>query len=233
MIRFRVTTYNVHKCRGIDWKVRPERILKVIREMDADILAVQEVFAEQAERLAEGTKMGYVFGPTRKLNGRDYGNAVLSRLPFLGAVNHDLTVTGREPRYCLQVELEVVPTRTIELFATHLGTSYFERKEQGARLVSAEIIGQPEALGRRIVAGDFNEWTRGLATRMLNQHLKSADVRLHLRRGRTYPGVIPFLHLDHIYHDEAFHLVGLHLHRTAGALAASDHLPLAGDFEWA
>ncbi len=96
-----------------------------------------------------------------------------------------------------------------------------------------EIVGQPEAVGRRIVAGDFNEWTRGLATRMLNQHLKSADIRLHLRRARTYPGVIPFLHLDHIYYDEAFLLVGLHLHKTAGALTASDHLPLAADFEWA
>ena len=227
-----MATYNVHKCRGIDWKVRPERILKVIREMDADILAVQEVLAEQAERLAEGAEMRHVFGPARKLNGRDYGNAVLSRVPLLRAVNHNLTVTGREPRCCLQVGIAVSAERTIELFATHLGTSYFERKEQGARLVSPEIIGQPEAAGSRIVAGDFNEWTSGLATRMLNQHLKSADLRLHLRRARTYPGVIPFLHLDHIYYDEAFLLVSLHLQKTAGALTASDHLPLAADFEW-
>ncbi len=232
MNRFRVATYNVHKCRGIDWKIRPERISKVIREMDADILALQEVFAEQAECLAEGTEMRHVFGPARKLKGRDYGNAVLSRLPLLRTVNHDLTVAGREPRSCLQVEIELAAGRTIDLFATHLGTSYFERKEQGARLLSSEIAGQPEAVGRRIVAGDFNEWTRGLATRMLNQHLKSADVRLHLRRATTYPGVIPFLHLDHIYYDEAFLLAGLHLHKTAGALTASDHLPLTADFEW-
>ncbi len=65
MNRFRVATYNVHKCRGIDWKVRPERVLKVIQQMDADILAMQEVFAEQAECLAESTKMRHVFGPTR------------------------------------------------------------------------------------------------------------------------------------------------------------------------
>lgn len=233
MNRFRVATYNVHKCRGIDWKVRPERIVKIIREIEADILAMQEVFAEQAACLAESADMRHVFGVARKLNGRDYGNAVLSRLPLLRTVNHDLTVAGREPRRCLQVEVELAAKRTIELFATHLGTSYFERKEQGAHLVSPEIIGQPEAVGRRIVAGDFNEWTRGLATRMLNQHLKSADMRLHLRRGRTYPGVIPFLHLDHIYYDEAFLLTGLHLHKTAGALAASDHLPLAADFECA
>ncbi len=70
------------------------------------------------------------------LNGRDYGNAVLSRLPLLRAVNHNLTVMGREPRGCLQVAIESAAGRTIELFATHLGTSYFERKEQGARLVS-------------------------------------------------------------------------------------------------
>ncbi len=232
MIRFRVATYNVHKCRGIDWKVQPERIVKVIREMDADVVALQEVFAEQAERLAEGAGMGHVFGPARKYNGRDYGNAVLSRLPLVETVNHDLTVTGREPRRCLKAGIEVAAGRTIELFAIHLGTSFFERKEQAARLVSPEIVGQREAVGRRIVTGDFNEWTRGLATRMLSQHLKSADVRLHLRRGRTYPGVIPFLHLDHIYYDEAFLMVSLHLHKTARALTASDHLPLFADFEW-
>ncbi|MBV8864801.1 MAG: endonuclease/exonuclease/phosphatase family protein [Acidobacteriaceae bacterium] len=232
MIRFSVGTYNVHKCRGIDWRVRPERILKVMREMDTDILAIQEIFEEQSECLASGLEMPHVFAPTKKVSGRKYGNAVFSRLPLLSVLNHDLTVRGREPRGCLQVEIEIARGRTIELFATHLGTSYFERKEQGFRMVSPQIVGQSGAAGRRIVAGDFNEWTRGLATRMLSQRLKSADVRLHLRRARTYPGVIPFLHLDHIYYDQAFLLVRLRLHKTPLALTASDHLPLVADFEW-
>jgi endonuclease/exonuclease/phosphatase family metal-dependent hydrolase len=82
------------------------------------------------------------------------------------------------------------------------------------------------------VLGDFNEWTRGLASRLLSAHLQSADVRHHLRRAKTYPGVLPFLHLDHIYYDDgALELKRLTLHKTRTALVASDHLPLIADFE--
>jgi endonuclease/exonuclease/phosphatase family metal-dependent hydrolase len=84
--------------------------------------------------------------------------------------------------------------------------------------------------GPRILLGDFNEWTRGLATRLLSLHLESADVRKHLRRSRTYPGLLPFLHLDHIYHDPGLEVERLALHRSRTALLASDHLPLVADF---
>ena len=73
---------------------------------------------------------------------------------------------------------------------------------------------------------DFNEWTSGLATQLLREHLKSAELR-----SRSYPGLMPVLHLDHIYYDEALRLEKLTLHRTRKALVASDHLPLSGDFE--
>jgi endonuclease/exonuclease/phosphatase family metal-dependent hydrolase len=79
--------------------------------------------------------------------------------------------------------------------------------------------------------GDFNEWTRGLTTRLLNAHLKSADIRAHLRRSKTYPGVLPFLHLDHIYFDDQLEIEGLYLHKSRTALVASDHLPLVADLK--
>jgi endonuclease/exonuclease/phosphatase family metal-dependent hydrolase len=80
--------------------------------------------------------------------------------------------------------------------------------------------------------GDFNEWTRGLASRMLSSHLESADIRYHLRRSKTYPGVFPFLHLDHIYHDAELQMASLQLHRSRAALMASDHLPLVAEFRF-
>ena len=78
--------------------------------------------------------------------------------------------------------------------------------------------------------GDFNEWTHGLASQLLAAHLESADVRHHLRRARTYPGPLPFLHLDHIYYDKQLELQRLTLHKSRTALVASDHLPLVADF---
>ena len=85
--------------------------------------------------------------------------------------------------------------------------------------------------GPRILLGDFNEWVRGLTTKLMSSHLKSADLKLHLRRSRTYPGVLPFLHLDHIYYDDHLTVENLHLHRSRTSLIASDHLPLVADFK--
>lgn len=232
MSRLRIATYNVHKCRGIDWRVSPARILKVIQEMDADVLAIQEVFARDAIYLSENLRIPQVFGPARQLREHDYGNAVFSRYPILRTHNYDLSVSRREPRRCLRVDIQVGESRFVHLFAVHLGTSFFERRHQALKLVSAEILGGAGLAGPRILTGDFNEWTRGLVSRSLSQRMRSADLLHHLKRRRTYPGVIPLLHLDHIYYDEPLELVNLHLHRTPAALIASDHLPLIGEFKW-
>jgi endonuclease/exonuclease/phosphatase family metal-dependent hydrolase len=227
----RVATYNVHKCRGIDWKVSPERVAAVLKEIDADAIALQEILESQAECLARETGLHLTFGAARELHGCPYGNAVLSRTIPVSSANLDLSVMGREQRFCLRVELVLNAPRSVQLFAIHLGTSFFERRKQAAKLLSDEILGQASVFGSRIVLGDFNEWTRGLTTEMLRQHLESSDVRLHLGRSRTYPGLTPFLHLDHIYHDREFRLQRLRLHRSRVALLASDHLPLVADFD--
>jgi endonuclease/exonuclease/phosphatase family metal-dependent hydrolase len=41
--RFRIATYNIHKCRGFDHRTSPDRINAVIAELDAQILCLQEV----------------------------------------------------------------------------------------------------------------------------------------------------------------------------------------------
>ena len=82
----------------------------------------------------------------------------------------------------------------------------------------------------RLVIGDFNEWTRGLVSRMLEQEFESVDVQLHLKSRRTYPGVLPIMHLDHMYFDRELALEEFLLHRSRGALVASDHLPLLAEF---
>ncbi len=41
--RFRVATYNIHKCQGFDRRTSPDRINAVIEELQAEILCLQEV----------------------------------------------------------------------------------------------------------------------------------------------------------------------------------------------
>jgi endonuclease/exonuclease/phosphatase family metal-dependent hydrolase len=227
-----VATYNVHKCRGLDGRTSANRIAEVLREVDSDVIALQEVLEHQAEIIAKDLGLAFVLGENRKHHGYGYGNVVLSRFPIREMRNYDLSVHGREERGCLRADLQVNGF-LLHVFNVHLGTAFLERRTQGRRLVAPELLNDTELERPRIVMGDFNEWTQGLATRLLRQHLESADVRIHLRRSRTYPGVLPFLHLDHIYYDPMLRLERLTLWRTRKALVASDHLPLVGEFHWA
>ena len=97
-------------------------------------------------------------------------------------------------------------------------------------LIADKLLNNPKFYGSRIVLGDFNEWTRGLTTRLLKAHLVSADLRPFMRRAKTYPGIAPFMHLDHIYFDPTFQLTNIELVRTRQAKIASDHLPLVAEF---
>jgi endonuclease/exonuclease/phosphatase family metal-dependent hydrolase len=235
----RVATYNVHKCRGMDGRQRPERIAEVLSEIDADIFALQEVISapdsrgheDQAGFLAHETGLKYVLGETRRRSERPYGNLVLSRFPIRAVANYDISAPGREPRGCLRADLGIDRNTVVHVYNIHLGTSFFERRYQARRLIGPSILGHPWLNGPRIVLGDFNEWTRGLASRLLAAHLQTIDIRSHLGRRRTYPGILPVLHLDHIYFDRHFEVRQLELHRTPTALVASDHLPLVADLK--
>jgi endonuclease/exonuclease/phosphatase family metal-dependent hydrolase len=80
-----------------------------------------------------------------------------------------------------------------------------------------------------VVLGDFNEWARGLATDILSARLESVDLTRYIKRPRSYPGLFPFLHLDHIYYKGHVEVLDVTLVRTRQTLMASDHLPLVAD----
>ncbi|HEY5382076.1 MAG TPA: endonuclease/exonuclease/phosphatase family protein [Acidobacteriaceae bacterium] len=234
----RVATYNIHKCRGFDRKTSPERILDVIRELDADILCLQEVvnapdgprLFDQAGEIARALP-GYVwcFGDNRPLRGGTYGNMTLTRLPLRGWRNHDLS-WRRERRGVLQAEIEIGSNETLHVFNVHLGTSFMERRYQARRLVSTEVLAQSELRGPRLVIGDFNEWTRGLTTKLMRSGFQSFRPEHALRFPRTFPGMLPVLTLDHCYYEPPLELEETGLWRSSRALIASDHLPLIANF---
>jgi len=237
-MQLRVVTYNIHRCRGLDRRVRPARIVEVLREIDADIIAIQEVLSirgaarekDQARYISEEMEMTYAVGGTRIHHGGVYGNMVLTRLPLVETRNYDISVRGREQRGCLRADISANGSGLLHVFNVHLGTAFIERRHQARKLVNAAILNNDDLTGARIMLGDFNEWTRGLTTRLLAAHLTSADIRAHLPRSKTYPGVLPFLHLDHIYFDNSLDLSRLTLHKSRVALVASDHLPLIAEF---
>lgn len=228
-MKMRIATYNVHKCKGLDGRVSVQRIADVLTEMDADVVALQEIFLTQAESLADKLGIHYAFGENRQLLGDAYGNLVLSRFPLRSHCNHDVSILGREQRGCLRTDV-FVQSQALHIFNVHLGTDFFERRQQAKRLIDEAVLRSRTLEGPRIVLGDFNEWSRGHVSQLLSAEFVSTDIRVYLGRARTYPAIFPVMHLDHIYYDPHLSVERVSLHRTKTSLVASDHVPLIADF---
>jgi endonuclease/exonuclease/phosphatase family metal-dependent hydrolase len=232
-VDIRIATYNVHRCRGMDRRTSPQRIAEVLREIDADVIALQEVIgsgpagAGQAEEIGAALGMGWVMTPVRQLRRHLFGNVILSRFPIADHSQYDLSWRTCEPRACQRADLDLEHGRVLHVYNVHLGTAVLERRYQAPRLAS--YVHDRRVRGPKVILGDFNEWMRGLATRTLSSLFESIDIHAHLKRRRTYPGLFPMVHLDHIYYEGEVEVSSVELPRHRKALIASDHLPLVAN----
>ena len=226
----RIVSYNVHGFVGRDGRRDPERVAEVLRELDADVVGVQEVdargggtgAAHPLERLAARCALASVPGPTIVRPDGDYGNALLTRFPVARVRHHDISVPGREPRGVLEVELNG-PRRRILTLVTHLGLGRGERRRQAQRLASL-TRSRPET--PLVVLGDLNEWWPfGAARRVLRRELGATP------SPATFPARLPVLALDRIWCRPASVLRRVAVHRSQLARIASDHLPVVARLE--
>mgnify|MGYP001121937839 CR=1 FL=1 len=224
----RIATYNIHRCVGCDGIEDPQRIAAVLRRIDADVVALQEVgFEAGASRniltdLARATDARAFAGPTLLDRRGHYGNAILSRIPPAAVERVDISVPGREPRGAMAVELAVNGGR-LRIVATHLGLHPTERRYQMGRLLP--LLGHPDS-GPKILLGDFNEWLSwGRPLRSMNRRFGRRPTPA------TFPSRRPLLALDRIWVDPPDRLISLGLHRHAAAALASDHLPLVAELD--
>jgi len=225
--RLRVATYNVHSGVGVDRRFRPQRIVDVIDELEADVVALQEVLSpvrgvDVHASLREKTGLHLVTLTTMPLAGGTFGNALLSRWPILDFAEHGLTVGTREPRGALDATLGR-ETRELRVIATHLGLRSAERHEQLSRLL--EIVRREPGLPT-VIAGDFNI-TRARA-RELRAHAAQLGKQSALA---TFPSFAPLLALDRIFALHGAEIVDVAVHRSRKARVASDHLPLVATIE--
>jgi endonuclease/exonuclease/phosphatase family metal-dependent hydrolase len=227
---FKAATYNVHRCVGLDLRRDPGRIAAVIRELDADVVGLQEV-ENQSDGAHESAQMNYladvtgyeaIAGPTIRRSKGDYGNVLLTRWPILESREINLCVSCREPRGAIDARLCIhdVEVRTI---ATHLGLAFSERWKQIQRL--SELVGEnhPSLL---VLLGDMNEWlpvSRGF--RVLQKLLGKSPAT------RSFPSWRPLLALDRIWVRPEEALKGAEVHVTRLSRVASDHLPVVAEVE--
>jgi endonuclease/exonuclease/phosphatase family metal-dependent hydrolase len=143
-------TYNIHRGKGLDGRTRPERVVEVLEEIQADVVALQEVLSyegssdpskDQARYIADRLGFHFAMGETRKLRGGSYGNVVLSRHPLRTIRNYDLTVSGCERRGCLRTDVHLPDGETLHVFNVHLGLAFVERRHQGRQLADTILSG--------------------------------------------------------------------------------------------
>jgi endonuclease/exonuclease/phosphatase family metal-dependent hydrolase len=224
--RIAIGSYNIHSCRGWSPRRVPSRTAAVLKELDCDIYALQEVDNEegesddsmQLEYLSREMEMAAVPGLRIVRHSGQYGNALLTHLPIVSVHRHDLSYSRFEPRGALDVELDL-GDHNLRVIATHLGLSRSERRAQWRQLLQAVAAAPPEQ--PTVVLGDMNEWFPSSATlrdahRILGEPLAPV----------AFPSFAPFLALTRIWVRPVGAIVSIEVHRTSLAKRASDHLPV-------
>jgi endonuclease/exonuclease/phosphatase family metal-dependent hydrolase len=225
MAAMRVATWNIHSCVGLDARFAPERVAQVIRDLDVDLIGLQEVGwhhrgeagLDQFDYLAKATGTVAYCSPTKHSPRAHYGNAILTRLPVRRMTPIDLCVRHREPRGGLEAVVEV-DGRPVRVIVAHLGLDPWERARQVAKILAlvAEEPGMPT-----LFMGDLNEWTRN--SPRLRRLATAFD---DWASPRSFHARMPTLRLDRIYAAGGLAIPAFEAIRTSLTRVASDHLPV-------
>lgn len=233
----RVLTVNIHKgFTPLNRRFMLRELRDAVHTVGSDVVCLQEVLGSrgggldgpQGEFLADRIWRDHAYARNAVGDGRDHGNAVLSRYPILRWRNHDVSLPGDEPRGLLHAEIQpdgaVVP---LHLVCLHLGLRESHRREQLARLL-AMIAREVPPDAPLVVAGDFNDW-RGRADAALREGgLLEVFHHHHGRHAKSFPARWPLLALDRIYVRRVRAARPLLLPRRPWH-ALSDHAPLAAE----
>ena len=220
----KVASYNIRKGVGLDRVRRPERILEVLTELDADIVALQEAdrrFGDRVAALSGAMLSGTPWRPV-ELNRRDHsigwhGNAILVKrhVAIEGCAHIELPTL--EPRGAVLADL-VMDDFTFRVVGMHLDLSGLRRRQQ-ARTICHTLAIRGDAPA--ILMGDLNEWApNGGCLREFGAQFAIAPTppSFHTRR--------PVARLDRIMTSPAFRVTGCGVHHSPSARRASDHLPI-------
>jgi len=218
-------SYNIHKGMGLDGRRDPERIIAVLRELHADVIALQEADRRFGEResvlpkaLLDDTpwRIAPVAKRARSLGW--HGNALLVRKDI--AIEHaePLDLPTLEPRGAVRADL-LVEGRRVRVLGMHLDLSGLLRRDQ-IRAIVRHCHGCEHACPT-VLMGDFNQWgSSSGAFRELASGWHVPSI------GPSFPSRRPLAPLDRIVHSPEWTCSHAGVHHSALAAAASDHLPV-------
>ncbi len=238
---FRIMTYNVHACIGMDGKISTERIARVVGRHEPDIVALQELDIrrqrkggdDQPHLIAKKLEMIYHFHPAIQVEEELYGDAVLSRYPMelirAGRLCHVPHKHKVEPRGAIWTAINIGGVK-VNFFNTHLGYLPREGINQTKALLGSEWLFHPVCQGPIILCGDFNASPRSQLFRNIKGVLRDVQVALENYNPRaTWFGHYPLARIDHIFVSSEFEVIHVEVSRTDLDKIASDHPPLIVD----
>lgn len=222
----KVASYNIHKGIGLDRRRDPMRILDVLREIDADVIALQEAdrrFGAKAcviplHMLDEHSPWKAIpFGVNAGSMGW-HGNVLLVRKDAAVLGCETIHLPALEPRGAVTAEVQVGAT-PIRVVGMHLDLSGLWRRRQ-----AHAILGHVDTRAERrptVMMGDLNEWSAasGCLRDFGKDYVFAACApSFHVRR--------PIARLDRIMVSPEFKVVDCGAHASAASRKASDHLPI-------
>jgi endonuclease/exonuclease/phosphatase family metal-dependent hydrolase len=220
-------SYNIHQCVGTDGRCDPERVAAVIREMNADVVGLQEIDfnprgekkSHQLDFLVEATGMNAIAGQTIRRVEAEFGNALLTRCEVSTVRLHDISVARRQPRGVIDAEV-AFKGKIVRVLVTHLGLAINERRRQAESLL--RMLNEPEKnYDFTLMIGDINEWRHwGFATYSLDAYFG------RLPSPRSFPSFFPVFSLDRIWVTPTTALQEIRIANNGLARVASDHLPV-------
>ena len=221
----RILAYNIHHGAGNDEVLNLERIAELIRSLDPDLVALQEVDnrtertggVAQAARLGELTGMGSVFGKFMDYQGGEYGMALLSRLAYENPTNHVLP-EGPEPRSSMAIRVQLQNGEELIFAGVHFYRTAEERMAQAHRLL--DVLGTEEV--PVILAGDFNSTPDSAVMAFIDESFEIPD------KGDdhfTFRSDRPDREIDFIVYRPADRFTVVEL-RVIDEPVASDHRPV-------
>jgi endonuclease/exonuclease/phosphatase family metal-dependent hydrolase len=228
----RVATYNIRKAIGTDRVRKPTRILDVIGEVGADIIALQESDRRFGSRVSAIPQEMIIhhsrYHPIPFITKTDgigwHGNAILVD-DSIQIADHDIIdIPSLEPRGAVFAELYRDDWR-LRIVAMHLDLSGLRRRRQ-LRTIFAYLKRRHITMPT-LLMGDLNEWSRkGGALRELphDYRIAHSEPSFHAQR--------PIAQLDRIITGPGLSVSASGTHHSATARSASDHLPVWADLHF-
>lgn len=222
----KVVSYNIHKGIGLDRRRDPARILEVLREIDADIIALQEADRRFGAKtcvipqhvLDEHSPWKAVSFGARSGSMGWHGNVLLIRKESIVMDCEAIHLPTLEPRGAVMADIRSGGT-PIRVVGMHLDLSGLWRRRQAHAIlthVDSCSIHRPTVL-----MGDLNEWSTQsgcLRDFARAHHFADTGPSFHARRAVA--------RLDRIMVSHDLRVVECGVHNSATARRASDHLPI-------